>query len=56
MIIAHTENGSIKYLFDQKVIAIDVPIKNRQIISEGLFFENGELFRANWEGKITKLF
>jgi len=56
MIIAHTENGSIKYLFDQKVIAIDVPIKNRQIISEGLFFENGELYRANWEGIITKLF
>lgn len=56
LIIAHTENGSIKYLFNQKVIAIDVPIKNKEIISEGLLFENGDLKRVDFEGKITRLF
>jgi hypothetical protein len=43
-------------LYNQKVIAIDVPIKNKEIISEGLLIENGDLKRIDFEGKITRLF
>ncbi len=56
LIIAHTENGSIRILFEEKVIAIDVPLKDKEIISEGLLFENGNFKRLDFEGKITKLY
>jgi hypothetical protein len=55
LIIAHTENGSIRILFEEKVIAIDVPLKDKEIISEGLLFENGVFFRAGYEGATTRL-
>jgi predicted MPP superfamily phosphohydrolase len=56
LIIAHTENGSIRPMFEDKVIAIDVPIQNKEIISEAMLYEKGDFYVAGNDGKKSKLF
>jgi hypothetical protein len=51
MVIAHSEVKSISLLFNQQVIAIDVPIHPSDIISEGLLIENGRLYRLLYNGE-----
>jgi len=56
MVVAHTENEEIKRLYNDKVIAIDVPIRNRPYIPEALLVEGGKYFRVSGEGKETQLY
>jgi len=56
LIIAHTENGSIRPMFEDKVIAIDVPLQTKGVISAGMLYEKGDFFMAGNDGKKSKLF
>lgn len=55
LVIAHTENNTITCLFDNKVIAIDVPIRNREFIPEGLLIESGKFYCVCGEGRMKEL-
>ncbi len=56
LVIAHTENDSITSLYNDKVIAIDVPIRNRVFIPQGLLIENGKYYCVYGDGKLKKLY
>lgn len=55
MVIAHSEVKNISSLFNRQVIAIDVPIHPRDIISEGLLIENGRHYRLLYNGEKVPL-
>ncbi len=48
IVFAHTTVSSIKSLNGKKIIAIDVPMTDRN--SEGLFFNNSDIYSVNNEG------
>jgi len=56
LVIAHTENKVITRLYNDKVIAIDVPIRNLDYIPEALLVENGKCFRVAGEGTVEELY
>ena len=56
MVVAHTESEHIQPLFDDKVIAIDVPIRTKKTIPEGLLIENGKYYSLHNDGKRIKIF
>nr|NQU92425.1 ankyrin repeat domain-containing protein [Bacteroidota bacterium] len=56
MVVAHTENKHIQPLFDDKVIAIDVPIRTQKTIPEGLLIENGKYYSLHNDGARVRLF
>ncbi len=51
MVIAHSEVRRISSLFNDRVIAIDVPLHLRTVISEGLFIESGRHYRLLYNGQ-----
>jgi hypothetical protein len=55
MVIAHTENDEITRLYENKIIAIDVPIRNRKFIPVGLLVEDGKISCVYGDGKIKEL-
>ena len=55
MVIAHTENDNITRLFENKIIAIDVPIRNRSFVPEGLLIEDGKFYCVCGDGKTKVL-
>jgi hypothetical protein len=55
-VVAHTENDAISSFFNDKVIAIDVPIRNRDYIPEGLLIEDDKYFCMGGEGTIKELY
>lgn len=56
MVIAHSELKRVTRLFDNRVIAIDVPINHKNIISEGLLIENNQHYRLLYNGEKIPLF
>jgi hypothetical protein len=56
MVIAHTENKEITSLYNDKVIAIDVPIRNRDFIPEALLVEDGKYYRVAGVGTVQTLY
>lgn len=55
LVVAHTENDNITPLYNNKVIAIDVPICNLNSVLEGLLTVNGKFSCVCGDGKIKEL-
>jgi hypothetical protein len=50
-VIAHSHVESVTFLYDESVIAIDVPVHKTEVISEGLLIENGSYYRLKYNGE-----
>lgn len=50
LIIAHSFVDRLSALYEDKVVAIDVPVDPQGVISEALLIENGEYFRLKNDG------
>ena len=55
LVVAHTENDSITPLYNNKVIAIDIPICNKNSVLEGLLIVNGKFSCVCGDGKGKEL-
>ncbi len=55
LVVAHTENDSITPLYNNKVIAIDIPICNQNSVLEGLLIVNGNFSCVCGDGKTKEL-
>jgi len=51
LVIAHSHVESVSLLYDGTVIAIDVPVHETEVISEGLLVENGIYYRLLYNGE-----
>lgn len=52
LIVAHTEVDQVVALYNEKVIAIDVPIRMKDCIPEGLLLQGGQFFVMHCDGSI----
>lgn len=50
-VIAHSHVESITMLYNGSVVAIDVPVLEKEVISEGLLIENGIYYRLKYNGE-----
>jgi hypothetical protein len=55
-VIAHSEMKRVSALFNDKVIAIDLPIIDQNSITEGLLIQNGHYYRLLQNGRKIPLF
>ncbi|NCU32134.1 MAG: hypothetical protein EOM23_04205, partial [Candidatus Moranbacteria bacterium] len=55
-VIAHSEMKQVSALFNEKVIAIDLPVLNQNTIAEGLLIEKGRYYRLLHSGQKIPLF
>lgn len=51
MVIAHSHVETVSALYNDAVIAIDVPVHKDDVISEGLLIENGKYYRLLHNGE-----
>lgn len=56
IIIAHSEVKNVSTMFDGKVIAIDVPIRMRKSVPEGLYIDQSGFYRLQCDGNMVSLF
>ena len=56
MVVAHTESMKIKTFFNDKVIAVDVPVRTSDVIPAGLFIHNDVFYILHFDGSKEKLF
>jgi hypothetical protein len=56
MVIAHTEVDTITPMYNNRIIGVDVPIRDDVLMKEVLLIEDGRFFRLNNDGSKEKLF
>ncbi|MFP4470154.1 MAG: ankyrin repeat domain-containing protein [Bacteroidales bacterium] len=56
IIIAHSEVKTVSTMFDGYVIAIDVPIRMRKSVPEGLYIDQSGFYRLQHDGSMVSLF
>jgi hypothetical protein len=56
MAIGHTEVDEITPMYDNRLIAVDMPLREGSYIKEALLFENGYFLRLKPDGKKEALF